>query len=80
MADLDEELAKYRAIPEGWTYRIVRSHYYAEKKPDTVIKSGILGCSKARAEAEQLQADYDREHPKATTWSKDLFTIELEHK
>jgi hypothetical protein len=78
--ELDATLARYRAIPESWTYRIVRSRHFSEKEPDTVVESGILGCSNARAKAEKLQAEYDRENPKLTTWTKDLFMVELEHK
>jgi hypothetical protein len=80
MTDLDEELAKYRAIPEHWTYRIIRSRRNKDEESDTVIQSGILGCSAARAIAEKLQAEYDREHPNVTSWSSDLYMIELEHK
>lgn len=80
MADFDEELAKYRAIPESWTYRVCRSRRNKEEQSETVIQSGILGCSKARAIAEKLQAEYDRENPSVSGWQKDLYLIELEHK
>lgn len=78
MADLDEELAKYRAIPESWTYRVVRSRRNKEEQSETVIESGILGCSKARAKAEDLQASYRRQHPNVSAWQADLHMIELE--
>lgn len=80
MTDLDEELAKYRAIPEGWTYRVIRSRRNKDEESETVMQSGILGCSNARAIAEKLQAEYWREHPGKSSWTADLFMIELEHK
>jgi hypothetical protein len=83
MNDQDAELARLRAIPEGWAYRVIRSSRNPKgSKPwliDTVMQTGILGCSTARAEAARLQAEYDREHPGISNWVKDLFVIELEH-
>jgi len=61
--DLDATLARYRAIPESWTYRIVRSRRNKDETSETVIESGILGCSKAHAKAAELQAEYNRAHP-----------------
>lgn len=78
--NVEDELSRLRAVPESWTYRVVRNRRNKAEHSEIVIQSGILGCSKARAIAERLQAEYDREHPGISSWTTDLFMIELEHK
>jgi len=45
---------------------------------DDLIKTGIVGYQPATQEADRLQKIYDQEHPNLTTWTKDLFIVELE--
>lgn len=67
----EQDLALIQSVR---TYRIVRCN----RRPLEVVESGIVGFLAADARAAELQKQYDATNPTKTTWTKDLFHVELE--
>jgi hypothetical protein len=60
------------------SYRIYRSKYYGRGKHEDITVVTGLSWADAQARRQQMQADEDKLHPERSSWTKDLFIIELE--
>lgn len=59
------------------TYSIIRNRRIAGRSLDTVIESG-LSWETASSKREELQLAERRANPMKTSWSMDIFNIQLE--
>ncbi len=65
---------EYEAWLAARRFRIVRHVGFETKE---IVETG-LECEAARRREKELQDEYAKEHPGATSWSCDLFLRELE--
>ena len=59
-----------------WTYRIIRSSRYPDR--EEIVETGIVGYGPADEKRNALKAEYRQRHPEKTSWTTDLFLVELE--
>jgi hypothetical protein len=58
---------------EKLRYRILQTN----RGKSVAVGEVITGATAARRRAEEMQREYDAQHPGESTWTKDLFILEL---